>query len=152
MGTQLQDFIRKHKTLTSIDVFSDSEVELPFHENDLPNLTSLQVCAVTVKWYEWLLKRQPTKTVPAIRNIQVTAADEAGFAYIQRFLTPLGPHLRCLELIFWYRNAEPLSSVIKDISITFPFLTELSVFLPAPELDENEEVTGLGLGDLVRAK
>lgn len=150
LGTELQQFIQKHKTLESLDMFSDSEVD-PFQEEDLPNLKSLQVCAVTIRWYEWLLKRVPTKKIPAVCNLQVTAADEAGFAYIQRFLAPLGPHLRCLELIFWYRNAEPLSSVVQDIAAMFPFLVELSIYLPAPGSDENDNTSGLDLDDLVRS-
>ncbi|KAL5482350.1 hypothetical protein ACEPAI_8944 [Sanghuangporus weigelae] len=129
-------FIVSHPTLRSLDVYTDTEI-IPFPAESLPNITALQVSAMTVPWFINVLDTAAKRSQP-IRHLQVTAARQQNFHDVLSLSAPLGATLRCLELIFWSRDV-PLLKVLEDVNRVFPKLVEISLFIPSWGSAEWEE-------------
>ena len=121
-------FVISHPTLRSLDVYTDTDIA-PFPSDSLPNITALQVSAMTVPWFTNILDTAAKREVP-IRHLQITAARQENFQDVLSRAAPLGGALRCLELIFWSRDV-PLISVLEDVNRSFPKLVEISLFIPS---------------------
>ncbi|THH05906.1 hypothetical protein EW145_g4456 [Phellinidium pouzarii] len=132
-GVEIGPFLSKHKTLQTLDIFTDSTIPA-FSENDLPNLVALQVSSLTVPWFHNVLAVSASREQP-IRHIQISTEKEIYYQVIQQIIAPLWNALRCIELIFWSRDVR-LTSVLGNISETFPQLVELSLFIPSWRADD----------------
>ncbi|KAL5524257.1 hypothetical protein ACEPAF_9397 [Sanghuangporus sanghuang] len=132
----LTPFIMSHPTLRSMDVYTDTEI-IPFPAESLPNITALQVSAMTVSWFANILGTAAKRSQP-IRHLQITAARQQNFRDVLSLSAPLGATLRCLELIFWSRDV-PLLRVLEDVNRVFPKLVEVSLFIPSWGSAEWEE-------------
>ena len=130
-------FLKNHPGIIALDAFTDSAIE-PFARTDLPNVRSLQVSALTASWFTDVIAAVPQrKPEQKIHHLQITAARHSNLEDVLRIVAPLGPTLRCLELIFWTREGQ-VEMVLESVKRVFPNLVELSLFIPSWSVSDEE--------------
>ncbi|KAH8108511.1 hypothetical protein DFH11DRAFT_1084500 [Phellopilus nigrolimitatus] len=145
-GVKIKQFITKHTTLRSLDMYSESDIG-PFAEHDLPNLAALQVSPSAIPWFQDVLAASSSRKQP-IRHLQIAGAGpELNSANLQQLIAPLGKLLRCFELVFWNRNAR-LLSMLENVSRMFSGLVELSLLMLHE--DDGQEAGAVDMGSILK--
>lgn len=137
-NVSIATFIKNHPQIVALDVFTDTATD-PFARTDLPNVQSLQVSALTASWFTEVIAAAPQrKPHHQINHLQITAARHVNLDDVLRIVAPLGPTLRCLDLIFWTRESQ-IEVVLETLQRVFPNIVELSLFIPSWSVSEEPE-------------
>lgn len=137
-NVNIATFVSNHTNLVALDIFTDAEIQ-PFPSTALSQVRSLQVSALTIGWFRDVLAAAPRRSAAhQIHHLQITAARQSNLEEVLSIVAPVGPTLRCLELIFWTRESD-IHNVLASVMRVFPNLVELSLFIPSWSVQDDAD-------------